>query len=248
MRFLQLVSSFLLVVPMSFFRVLARSSSSFLPSHAAGICRLSGGFTEGNGTISSESCTIVGRKVVYNGWRKVLQKEVIMPNKKSVLFDVVTTNGMPAIAVFVWDKESCTATILQEYHPGPERMMYGVVAGCFESHKHSSPLECAAAELEEEAHLKTSTLIPLLHDGDTTVPFEKYSDNRFYPYLALDCQPVANPKPLDDEEYIVIHKNVGYKQLMEMISDGRFNVISSYTILMAIRKLKELGLPLEKEK
>jgi NUDIX domain len=239
--------SSLLLAPVGLLRVvLARSSGNTFPTTAAGITRLHGGCSEASTNPNQKPCTVIGEKVVYDGWRKVVRKEVVMPNAKSVLFDVVTTNGMPAVAVFVWDKESCTATVLQEYHPGPEKMMHGVVAGCFESHKHSSPLECAAAELEEEAHLKTSTLIPLLQDGETTVPFEKYSDNRFYPYLALDCEPVANPKPLDDEEYIIIHKNVSYKRLMEMIAAGQFNVISSYTILMAIRKLTEMGLPLEK--
>ena len=126
-------------------------------------------------------------------------------------------------------------------------MMYGAVAGMFESKKHSNPLECAKCELEEEAQLKTENWIPLLKDENTNVPFEKYSDNRFHPYLAIDCESVENPRPMDDEEYIVVKRGVTYDQLMELISTGKLNVISSYTALMGIRKLTEMGIPLRKE-
>jgi hypothetical protein len=127
--------------------------------------------------------------------------------------------------------------------------MFGAVAGAFESHKHKTPLECAMAELEEEAQLSCTqnNWIPLLRDGSTKVPFEKYSDNQLYPYLALDCIPVINPKPMDDEEYIIIHKNVSHSRLMEMISNGELNIISSYTVLLGIQKLVEMGIKLQQD-
>ena len=123
--------------------------------------------------------------------------------------------------------------------------MFGTVAGMYESKKHSSALEAAQFELEEEANLKTSRWIPLLDDSDITVPFDKYSDNRFFPYLALDCETVLNPKPQDEEEFIVVVKGVSYKKLMELISKGEINVLSSYTILMGLNKLREMNIDLE---
>ena len=190
---------------------------------------------------------VLNKTIVYDGWRKIIRKEVNMPQKKSVMFDVVTTLGMPSITVFIWDTKSATATLIQEYHPGVEKMMYGVVAGGFESHKHSSPMECAASELEEEAHLFTNKFIPLLGHENVSIPFEKYSDNRLYPYLALDCTLVDHPKPLDEEEHITIHRNITYDELMELISNGEMNIISSYTAIMAINKLVEMKIPLRKE-
>lgn len=57
-------------------------------------------------------------------------------------------------------------------------MMYGAVTGMFETEKHKSALQCAQCELEEEVHLKTETWIPLLQTPDTSIPFDKYCDNR----------------------------------------------------------------------
>ena len=189
---------------------------------------------------------VVGESLVYDGWRKVVRKEIIMPNKRNVMFDVVTQKS-PSVTVFVWDRETATATLVQEYHPGVEKMMYGAVAGMFEGHKHDTLLDCAKSELEEEAQLSSENWISLLGDASTSAPFEKYSDNMIFPFLVLDCEPVLNPKPLDDEEYIIIHKGVSHARLMEMISAGELNIISSYTVLMGIKKLVEMGIPLSKD-
>ena len=123
--------------------------------------------------------------------------------------------------------------------------MYGTVAGMYEKKKHSSPLEAAQFELEEEAHLRTSEWYPLLSgDDDTSAPLDKYSTNKFHAYLALNCEEVSHPKPLDEEEYIIIERNVSYRRLMQLVTSGQINVVSSYAILLAIRKLRELGIPL----
>ena len=124
--------------------------------------------------------------------------------------------------------------------------MYGTVAGgMYEKKKHSSPLEAAQFELEEEAHLRTSEWYPLLSgDDNTTAPLDKYSTNRFHAYLALNCEEVSQPKPLDEEEYIIIERNVSYQRLMQLVTSGQINLVSSYAILLAIRKLRELGIPL----
>ena len=188
---------------------------------------------------------VLNENLVYDGWRKIVRKEVVLPNEKKVLFDVVAQQS-PSVTVFIWDRESSTATLVQEYHPGVNKMMYGAVAGVFEGHKHESILDCAKSELEEEAQLSTDTWIPLMGDIANSVPFEKYSENRLHSFLALDCQPVLNPKPLDDEEYIIIHRNVDHPRLLEMIFAGELNIISSYTVLMGLRKLKEMGIPLSK--
>jgi hypothetical protein len=115
----------------------------------------------------------------------------------------------------------------------------------YEENKHKDPLECCKFELEEEAHLESTTWIPLLHDESSTVSLDKYSDNKFYAYLAIDCKKVNSPRPIDEEEYIKIKPNITYGQLMKLISSGQMNVLSSYASLMAIKKLTDLGYKLE---
>ena len=189
---------------------------------------------------------VVSESLVYDGWRKISRKQIRLPNNKTAAFDIVEQKS-PSVTVFIWDSESSTATLVQEYHPGIEKMMYGAVAGMFEGHKHATILDCAKDELEEEAQLASDTWIPLLEDASAAIPFEKYSDNKLYPFLALDCRPVLNPKPADDEEFITVHRNVSHSRLLSMISAGELNIISSFTVLLGIRKLVELGIPLVKD-
>ena len=76
---------------------------------------------------SSAVFNVLSQKMVYDGWRKVMKKEIEFPNKRKVIFDVLT--NLPAVSVFAWDRRTATATLIQEYHPGVERLMYGVIAG-----------------------------------------------------------------------------------------------------------------------
>eukprot|EP01031_Cornospumella_fuschlensis_P039746 gene39746-48390_t len=122
--------------------------------------------------------------------------------------------------------------------------MLGTVAGMCENGKHSSILQAAQHELEEEAQLRTDNWYPLLNEG-AIMPFDKYSNNKFIPFLALDCEPVKSAKPLDDEEYITIHRNVTYTEMMDLMASGQINVVSTYTIMLGLQKLKHLGIKVE---
>jgi hypothetical protein len=73
-------------------------------------------------TVTDPQFTIVSEKLVYNGWRKVSSKEVIMPNGNNVIFDVITQKE-PSVTVFIWDRRTSTATLVQEYHPGVQKMV-----------------------------------------------------------------------------------------------------------------------------
>ena len=114
----------------------------------------------------------------------------------------------------------------------------------FEPHKHSSALESAQFELEEEAGLRSSRWLSLLEEG-VSAPFDKYSNNTFFPFLALDCEEVPQPRPLDDEEHISVLRNIGHEQLMRWVCEGRINVLSSYTALLGISKLRQMGVELD---
>lgn len=193
-----------------------------------------------DGPISENLFELLGQNIVYDGWRKILRKEIKMPDGHTSMFDVVT-QGCPSVIVFTWDSKTSTTTLIREYHPGPGKIMYGVVAGMFES-KHKSALEAAMFELEEEAKLSSTQWIPLLASSETTSPCDKYSDNAFYPFLALDCESVSDPRPMDDDEYIDVEHGVTRQRLLDLIRNGELNVNSSYTVLLALTKLEEMGL------
>ena len=188
---------------------------------------------------TDEKFQLLTEKIVYNRYKKVIQKDVRYPNGKIVSFDVIS-QGCPSILVFPWDIPTKTTTLVREYQPGTNKVMYGIVAGMYESDKHSSPLECAQMELEEEAQLQCDNWINLL--DEVSIPFDKYSDNRFYTYLALNCTPKENPKAMDDDEFITIVPQVRYDQLMSIINKGEMNIASAFGVLLALRKLEQLQL------
>ena len=214
---------------------------------------------------------VIRNDTAYSGWRKIIRREVVNPNGKSTIYDIVSQSG-GSIGVFPWDIETSTTTLIREYHPGVGKFQYGIIGGMFESKKHSTSLECAQFELEEEAQLKSDNWIPLLSSSDTSatassssisttssttssslsmngpVSFDKYSDNVLYPYIALNCKHVDTPRAPDEDEYIVIEKNVTYKRLWEIISTGQMNIFSSYVTMSALRKLELMGVYIEKTK
>ncbi len=197
---------------------------------------------EFNGLKKHRGLTIQ-EEVVFEGYRNIVRRLVELPNGKLATYDVLVQKHL-SVVVFTWDQNTSTTTLIREYHPGPEQFLYGTVAGMYEFQKHSSPLQSAQYELEEEAQLQSDKWFPLWNTSHSTIglPFDKYSNNHFFPYLALDCTSVLNPKPMDEEEYILIEKNVSHSQLMDLMKKGRMNVVSTFTILLGLQKLTELGI------
>ena len=209
--------------------------------------------------------TVKSNEIAYKGWRNMVKREIIQPNGRVSTYDIVSTEHS-SIGVFIWNEQDSTTTLIREYHPGIGKFLYGIVGGMYESKKHKSSLECAQFELDEEAHLRSSRWIPLLtptptaphsstsssqlqqESTPTYVSFDKYSDNTLYPYIALNCITVSNPRPLDDDEFIVIERHVTYKRLIELLNSGQMNIFSSYVVLLALRKLEELGIHIDKSK
>ena len=152
--------------------------------------------------------------------------------------------------IFAWDTHTKTATLVKEYMPGCNRAKFGLAAGLVEDKHHesgesttsgtgsSSPVLTAAQhELEEECHLVGGTWIELTHD---TI-MDKYSTTVVNAYLVLDPQPAINPKPLDEEEEIVIVPNVSIAEILRMIERGDMNIVGGWGCLLAIQRLRDLG-------
>ena len=222
--------------------------------------------TEGTANLKEDpKVDVLDETVLWRGkWRSMLQRTVTLPGaaREMISFDVVASNhGDYSVLVLAWDSASKTATLIREYHPGPNEWQYGVVAGGYEKSKHGSPLDAARSELEEEARMVGGAWTPLLSprdDGDrfgpsaTTVAMDKYNTNRFYVFLAIDCERMdgggrgggdAAPelKPPDDEESIRVVHGVTAAELKQLVLEARFNVPSSYAVLLALDALREKG-------
>jgi hypothetical protein len=197
-------------------------------------------------TAVDPSVVKLSETTVFQGYRNIVRREYQLPSGKQASFDILTQKHL-SVVVFTWNTTDSTTTLIREYHPGAEKFMYGAVAGMYESSKHLSPLHASVLELEEEAQLRTAShnWIPLLDTQETSMSFDKYSTNRFFPFLALDCTFVADARPMDDEELITVLRAVPYSRMMQLLTSGEMNVVSSYAILLGVKKLREMGIKLE---
>jgi hypothetical protein len=146
--------------------------------------------------------------------------------------------GGGAVLVFAWDTKTKTVTLIQEYKPGSNKIMWGIAAGLVEGKHGQDSMVAARHDLEEECHLVGGTWIPLCRAPSA---MDKYALTDIEAYLVIDPEPAENPRPLDEEEDIEIVKGVTIPEVMEYISTGNMNIVSGWGCLLAIAKLRELG-------
>ena len=140
--------------------------------------------------------------------------------------------------MFAWNTKTKTATLVREYMPASNRIMWGMAAGLVEA-KHGGDTEIAARhELEEECHLVGGKWIPLTKNASA---MDKYALTTINAYLVLDAEPAINPKPLDDEEDIEIVQGITIPEILKWISEGEMNLVGGWGCLLAIEKLREIG-------
>lgn len=97
------------------------------------------------------------------------------------------------------------------------------------------------AQLEEEAHLLGGTWYPLCDNAETSINADKYSTNEFFCWLVVDPEVTSTPRDMDDEEFIEIERGVSMQTAMAMLSRGEMSAVSGFILLMAERKLRQLG-------
>mmetsp|Transcript_23575 Transcript_23575/g.42798 ORF Transcript_23575/g.42798 Transcript_23575/m.42798 type:complete len:234 (-) Transcript_23575:1506-2207(-) len=184
--------------------------------------------------------TILGEEFTYKRWRTILERTIRFPNGKVVDFDLVGMVGAgSAVVVFAWDSLQKTATLVREYHPGPNKFLFGAAAGIVEDDKHNGNVELAAQhELEEECHLAGGSWHLLTPEP---LAMDKYSTITMRAFLVMDASHVPDPQPQDHEEDIEIIQNVSVDEIMTMIRRGEMNVVGAWACLMAIEKLREMG-------
>jgi 8-oxo-dGTP pyrophosphatase MutT (NUDIX family) len=175
----------------------------------------------------------------------VHDRTVRLDNGREVTFSIFGRGDDDSdVSVFVLPFDSSTRrfVLVEEYHPGPDAKLVGLIAGMVER-KHASVEEAARWELSEEARLTfgpASRLVPLAPSARRGYPQDKYSSARFYPYLALDCVPDEKPRPRDDEERISI-SHVSEVELRALLRSGRMNTPSMGFALLALDWLEAQG-------
>jgi len=176
-------------------------------------------------------------------FRSILSRTIRLPGSRAgdIVFDVLSPASTESVLVVCWDSATRTATLIREYHPGPLVWQYGVIAGGYEPHKHDSPMTAARFELEEEAQLEGGRWVPLLNTAGS-LAHDKYSTERFFPWLVIDAKPCESPRECDTEESIRVEHGFTASTLRELIRQGAMNCPSSFAVLLALERLQEMDL------
>ena len=188
---------------------------------------------------------VESERVLWKRYKTVVERNVRYPNGKLVSFDIaacrnpITSAGGLCASVFVFPfcTRTRTTTMLREYAPGGHRFHTGFVAGFYEPQKHGTVEAAARAEMSEEVHLKNGELVML----GNPIPADKYSDNRFYYFLALDPEKDSTPAKRDDNEVIETIPNVPLDQIRSIIAKGAFNAPNALLGLLALDELRNRG-------
>ena len=174
----------------------------------------------------------------------VHDRTVRLDDGKEVTFSIFGRGDDVDVSVFVlpFDSMSKRFLLVEEYHPGPNAKLFGLVADMLEA-KHASIEEAVRWELSEEARLvvaPTSRLVPLAADAKRGFAQDKYSSAHFHPFLALDCQLDERPRERDQEERITLHR-VTESELRSLLGSGRMNTPSIAFTLLALNWLAKNG-------
>lgn len=221
-------------------------------------------------TSDSDGFTILNERILYDNWRRVIQRRVKYPQQNDdgsdsgleVDFELVAQKGTDcAVLIVAWNTQTKTGTLVREYMPSVNRMQVGFAAGMVETDKHGADptvnensndhgddehdlvLTAAQHELEEECQMTGGTWILLTPPGQGIV-MDKYSTTRLSVYLVLDATilPPEHAKPRDETEQGMhaIH-GVTHQEMRELVATGQMTVVGSWTCLLALDKLRELG-------
>ena len=134
----------------------------------------------------------IGEKVVYDGWRGILQKTFQLPNGRVATFDVIRTNTFVTVAAFTKKKE---AILVEQYRPGPEKKLISFPEGMIEANE--DPVKAAQRELIEETGYQAEKFI-LLKEFRSA-----YTTDRRICLLALNCEKISR-QDLDATEFIKV--------------------------------------------
>ena len=134
----------------------------------------------------------LGEKIVYNGWRGILQKTFVLPNNQETVFDIVLTDTFVTIMAFTSEQE---AILVKQFRPGPEMHLISFPEGMIENDE--KPEVAAARELLEETGYVAGSFVFLKEFRSS------YTTERQICLLALDCQKKEHQN-LDNTEFIEV--------------------------------------------
>ncbi|GJQ12995.1 hypothetical protein GpartN1_g4786.t1 [Galdieria partita] len=183
---------------------------------------------------------LVDERVVFQNYFCIYRRKVKLQQQQHS-FDIIghPNSNFSAALIFPFDAKKKTVTLVKEYHPGDNSFLYGFPGGLFDPKKHTSIVDTAKAELNEEAHWVAKQWYPLT--SEQGILQDKYSRNRLHMFLAIDGETIDDYQPRDAEEYIEIVSDVHVHTLPRWVYEGKMALPSSCLVWLGLEKLKEMG-------
>mmetsp|Transcript_4498 Transcript_4498/g.13645 ORF Transcript_4498/g.13645 Transcript_4498/m.13645 type:complete len:223 (+) Transcript_4498:199-867(+) len=192
---------------------------------------------------SGHQVHIINEAIAFQRYGAVLDRTVRYPCGKDISFDIWSKNWRNTnkfCQCVPFHTSSSSVTMIREYFPAPHNFFWGFPGGNVEK-KHGSQLQAIQAELEEEAGLAGGRWISLINE-DSPVPQDKYQEDEIYMYLVIDPELKHEPAVQDDEELIIIEREVPISKMKELIFSGQLQANGIATGLLALEKLRDLDL------
>lgn len=196
-------------------------------------------------TARNERYKVVKDKVVYDRYARVYSRDIRFPDGRMFSFDVWgrnwRNNSFTVVAIVPFDRHAHTLTLVREYNPAHGRHVYSFPQGVMEPSRHSDIQSAAAAELEEEAHLKCKSWLPLF-SGKNGMPQDKYQRESVFSFLCSDAVAVDNPAHVDDEEDIEIVSGVSINEFRSLAKRGALQSNNVAAGFLALDQLRMMGI------
>lgn len=147
-------------------------------------------------------------KIVYKGYRNILQKTFELPNGNIEDYDIVHENSWSTIAALTTEGK---AIIVKQYRPGPEKALYSFPSGFIDGNE--APLVAAKRELLEETGYEADDIFFVKKQ------LSGYFTAQQYLYIATGCQ-LKKAQSLDDNEFVSVELWT-LSKLKEVIMDKK---------------------------
>ena len=136
----------------------------------------------------------IGERIAYSGWRKIIQRNFLLPNGEEAIFDIIGNNDFVSVAAVTREGE---LILVKQFRPGPEAVLFSFPEGYIDSGE--TPERAAARELLEETGYEAEEITFLKKRRSA------YSTETCYWMLATGCSKVAGQN-LDPNEFIEVVK------------------------------------------
>jgi hypothetical protein len=197
---------------------------------------------------SAESHRLIDESVLYQGcWRSLKNRRVVFSkasekDKFMANFEVVCQAGTDkAVLILVWHSTTKSFTLIREYMPSVNKVLYGLAAGTVENDKHKNDsLIAAQTELQEEARLEGGTW----HCLCKPTAMDKYSTTLLTAFLCINPVPIpAHLAPPRDEleDGLEVCPNVSLSKLRSLMESAQMTAVGGWAASLAIQRLQELG-------